>query len=648
MPINPRLKPESTLEGGVVASTSANELSSETQRLRERVKELESANRQSRLDEISAKHKLAAVQASYNALEIKNEELSSQTVEQSYRDRRYRELFDLAPIGYLSLSSDGIIQEANLAARCFLKSMGVQILGKSFNEYIPASDRDRLHRHLTTKMSSHLSAKIDLNIQLPDGSSHPVMLMTSAMRGRRSLEHCYHVMMVDISEQVQNEKLLRNAKDFLEEMALHDSLTRLPNRTLFRDRLQTLIEHRTSSNEAIAVIYIDLDGFKPVNDSLGHAAGDNVLRAVSAKVQQALNAGDTIARLGGDEFAVIMDKPLCPESALEYAQKITAVIREPIDLDGTTVSISSSAGVSLFPEHAQNFDDLVKRADAAMYRAKQAGKDQVVLFTQQSYESIQRCSLLETSLPHAVSDNQLVLHYQPIYDTNSSEITALEALVRWQHPTLGTVLPSEFIPIAEKSDHVICIGDWVLDVACAQASIWNQLGFNVPVAINVSARQLMKKDFCEKLQSLLQRHSLVASAIELEITETAVLIDHAQIGCTLQQLSEAGHILSIDDFGTGNSSLSRLVNLPVSRFKIDQMFTQNLVNNAQMRSLVESIVHMAHQLELEVVAEGVENRAQAEILIASQCNAMQGFLYCRPEDESQITKRLQANESDPI
>ncbi len=642
MQTHPSLQTDNCSDADATTPPSANEVTSSSQKLNTRVKELESTNKRSKLEEISAKHKLAEVQASYNALEIKNAELRTLTNEQQSRDRRYRELFDLAPVGYLSLTSECVIREANLSARCFLRSVGAQIVGKSLDEYISDDDMMRLHHHLLTKVSSHLSGKIELDLCLADGTSRPVMLMISNIRGRRSLEQFYQVMIIDISEYIERERRLRNAKDFLEEMALHDSLTRLPNRTLFRDRLQQLIDHRLTNNGHIAVIYIDLDGFKPINDTLGHAAGDLVLQAVSNKVRHILKEGDTMARLGGDEFAIIMDNPADTQCALRYAQSIADIIRDPIDIDESVVSISSSIGVSMFPEHAQNFDALVKGADAAMYRAKQAGKDRVVLFAKKSFDHIHRHSVLETSLPHAVSKDQLILHYQPIYCAQTRKISSLEALVRWQHPTLGTVMPGEFISIAEKTDHIVNIGDWVIDKACRQASIWKQMGFDIPIAINVSGRQLLKEDFAEKLQSRLQQHNLTAQSMELEITETAVLIDHSHIEQSLQALSKAGHLLTIDDFGTGSSSLSRLVNLPISRIKIDQMFTKNLGSNAQMGSLITSIVHMAHQLNLEVIAEGVELREQVDFLLASQCNAMQGFWFSKAEDVTQITHKLQS------
>ncbi len=642
MQTNPSLQTNHSAEIDAPTPTPVNEVTSTSQKLRTRVKELESNNKQSKLEEITAKHKLAEMLASYKALKIKNVELKALTDEQQSRDRRYRELFDLAPVGYLSVTPECIIKEANLAARYFLRSVGAQTVGRSLAEYISADDMDRLQHHLLTKVSSHLSGRIELDIRLADGTSRPVMLMISNIRGRRSLEQCFQVMIVDISDYIERERRLRNAKDFLEEMALHDSLTRLPNRTLFRDRLQQLIDQRVSNNARIAVIYIDLDGFKPINDTLGHAAGDVVLQAISNKVRHMLNPGDTMARLGGDEFAIIMNNPADTQSALRYAQAIADLIRDPINIDEAVVSISSSIGVSMFPEHAQNFDALVKGADASMYRAKQAGKDRVVLFAKKSFDHIHRHSVLETSLPHAVNKDQLILHYQPIYCARTKNISSLEALVRWQHPTLGTVMPGEFIPIAEKTDHIVNIGDWVLDKACRQANIWKNMGFNIPIAINVSGRQLLKENFAEKMQSRLQQHSLSEQAIEFEITETTVLIDHAHIEHSLQALSKAGHLLTIDDFGTGSSSLSRLVNLPISRIKIDQMFTKNLVSNAPMRSLITSIVHMAHQLNLEVIAEGVELGEQVDFLLASQCNAMQGYWFSKAADAVQITEKLQS------
>lgn len=620
----------------------AHEMASVGQKLRARVRELESNNKQNKLEEISIKHKHSEVQAAHKELEIRHQELKILANKQQSRANSYLQLFELAPTGYLSITAECVVKKANLSARCFLRSMGTQIIGKSLDEYLSADDMERLRHHLSTKVNTHLSGKIELTMQLPNGTLAPVSLLISNVHGTGSLERSYQVMMVDISEYIERDRRLRNAKEFLEEMALHDALTQLPNVTLFRDRLQQLIDHRYTNNGRIAVIYIDLDGFKPINDNLGHATGDIVLKEVSNKVRHMLNPGDTMARLGGDEFAVIMDNPADTQSALLYAQSIAAHIRDPIDINQTVVCISSSMGVCMFPEHAQSFDTLVKGADAAMYHAKQTGKDRVVLFSNESFDHIQRRSVLETTLPYAVSNQQLILHYRPVYCTRTRKIISLEALVCWQHPTCGMVMPDEFIPIAEKTEHIANIGDWIFDEACHQASTWKRMGLGTPISIPVSGRQLLKEDFFDKLQCRLQEHCLTQKSIELQITDNAVLIDHAHIKTKLQALSKAGHLITIDDFGTGCASLSRLINLPVSRIKIEQMLSGNQVSDPSLRTLTNSIVHMAHQLNVEVIVKGVELEEQVDFLIASQCNAMQGIWFSKDEDVKQITSKLQS------
>ncbi len=606
----------------------------------ERIQVLQSEKSELELREHDLTDQLIAQSESISVLQIQCDEFRALYNEQRSKDTRYRELFDLAPVGYVSLKSDGIIDNVNLAAIHLMQVSGSRLINTPFSACLSAEDQLRLREHLISVSDSHLSQTWVADIKLPNGDIRPVQLVTSAIRSRKSQETSYQVMIVDISQQLNNEKLLRNAKDFLEEMAHHDPLTKLPNRTLFRDNLQALISHRSQANGKVGIIYFDLDGFKPINDSLGHSAGDTVLKEVAARVTSLLRTGDSMARLGGDEFTVLMDNPAGTEDIVAYAESIARQIREPFEFGDSMASVSSSIGISLYPDHALKIDDLVKGADAAMYQAKKAGRDRVVMFTRESLEVSDRQSMLETSLVHAIRDDQLSLHYQPIYDIASLKVISVEALLRWQHPTLGAVAPSEFIPLAEKTDQIISIGQWVLDTACHQARAWNLMGIHVPIAINVSSRQLIRQDYAMRVRDTLARHELPPIAIEIEITETAIMIDHAQCRQSLQALKSKGHVLSIDDFGTGHSSLGRLAHLPVSRLKIDRMFIGEMESSVHMKPLIKSIIVMAHELGLQVVSEGIECQEQLEFLEQHHCDAIQGFMMSRAEPAESITALL--------
>ncbi len=637
-------KPQSVTKiNTALAANSDDERTVEVEALRQQIQSLERQNIESGRHEKGLQDQLAALHKSIAEMEAQREEFETLYNNQRTAETRYRELFDLAPVGYISLSSEGIIDKVNLAAIWFLKIPGSKLINTAFSTYLTTDDQLKLHEYLMLVASSHLTQTWVANVQLPDGSSRPVQFMSSAIRSRKTHKHSYQIMIVDISQQLNNEKLLRNAKDYLEEMAHQDPLTKLPNRTLFTDNLQSAIDRRSRDGGKTGVIYFDLDGFKPINDSLGHAAGDNVLKEVASRVSALLRPGDSMARLGGDEFTVIMDNPAGADDVVAYAQAIAERIREPFKLDEAVVRVSSSIGISLYPDHAVKIDDLVKGADAAMYQAKQAGRDQVVMFTRESLETSDRQSVLETSLVHAVRDDQLILHYQPIYDVASLKVVSVEALVRWEHPTLGLVSPGEFIPLAEKTDQIVVIGQWVLETACQQARAWQMAGIHTPIAINVSGRQLVKPDYASNVSLTLARHGLSSNAIEIEITETAVMLDDVQCAQSLQQLKEEGHMLAIDDFGTGHSSLGRLAHLPVSRLKIDRIFIADMGLSSNMRSLIRSIIVMSHELGLQVVSEGIECQEQLEFLAKNHCDAIQGYMMSRPEPAADITKLLAFN-----
>ena len=575
--------------------------------------------------------------------ERKLRELEASINERNKADRCYRQLFDLAPIGYLSVDETGVIEHVNLAATCLLKLPSSHLLNTSFCDYLRDSDRIRLKSHLQSAANSQLSLNWQVILEPSNGTSHEVMLVTSAIRRKTSSKQSFQIMIVDMTQRLHTEKLLRNANEYLVKLAHHDPLTKLPNRIMFSDLLQTKIAEKSEKQGKLGVIYFDLDGFKPVNDTLGHQVGDQVLYEIATRVKNCLGPNDFVSRLGGDEFTIILDNPESAEAAIGTAQEIAYIIRQPIQIKDTEVSVTSSMGISLYPDHAQSIEKLVKGADAAMYQAKKSGKNQVRLFSRQSLESTNRMANIETGMANPHFTQQLALHFQPIYNTNTLAIGSVEALIRWQHPTLGEILPNEFIPLAEKSNHILEIGEWVLEKACQQNRAWRSQGLNVVIAINVSARQLFERDFSEVVGQCLEKYGLHASDLEIEITESAVMIDHHRCRETLQQLKTMGHTITIDDFGTGYSALARLAQLPVSRLKIDRMFIKDIDNSKQVKSVVTSIVNMAHELNLNVISEGIEQASQLESAASMKSDFVQGFMMSKPKQASEISETLREN-----
>lgn len=615
--------------------------------LQDRLRVLENQNAELEQQALQLHEELSLHRVAMAELRARSAELMQQVRDQRQQECRYRQLYDLAPVSYLTLDQKGFVEQVNLAATCLLQVPSRQLLGAHLSSFLCKQDMSDLGHHLDSVAEAHLSLKRQVTLELGDGSTQRVMLVSSCIRPRGAAELKYQIMLIDISQQLATERLLRSANDYLEKLAHRDPLTDLPNRTMFHDRLQTLLSEQSLEQSRLSVIYFDLDGFKPINDTLGHHVGDQVLCTVSERVRDCLKPGDMISRMGGDEFALILQNPSNENDALSRARQMARIIAEPMKLDGGEVRVTSSMGVSLYPEHALNAGALVKGADAAMYQAKQAGRGQVCLFSRTSVDTFNRKSHLETSLGSAVSEDQFELHYQPIYTSTSLTIESIEALIRWEHPTLGFISPQEFIPLAEKSDRIVEVGNWVLETACRQIAEWRRQGFFRPVAINVSSRQLFESDFSSVVKRALERHEIPSSSLEIEITESALMIDHQRSRDTLDQLKQAGHVITIDDFGTGHSSLSRLVHLPVSRLKIDQMFIRGLDQSEQMRSVVTSIIAMAHRLGMRVVSEGVEHASQLSFLAENHCDAVQGFMMSRAELPSDITRLLRLDDEKP-
>ena len=434
------------------------------------------------------------------------------------------------------------------------------------------------------------------------------------------------------------------AEERIHFMANHDALTGLPNRALLNDRLSQAILHAQRDDRWVTVLFVDLDNFKFINDSLGHNAGDELLRTIAKRMVDRVRATDTVVRLGGDEFVIVLtDQPKSAGSISLIVEKIQLAIAEPVHLEGHDLRVTSSLGVAAYPDDGDNATTLLANADAAMYRAKEVGRDNFQFYTAELNTKVHEKFLLQEELRNAVARSEFVLHYQPQVDLRTGRVFAVEALVRWKHPKLGMVPPNKFIPTAEETGLIVPIGDWVLHEACRQNKAWQEAGLTpMVVSVNVSARQFKEKNLINRVVGALEYSGLEARYLELELTESLIMQDVAIAVATMKDLQNLGIQLSIDDFGSGYSSLTALKTFPVTRLKIDKSFVDGLLADENDRAVAGAVISLGQTLNLRVIAEGVETDAQAEFLRSINCDEMQGFLFSKPLPAQDIEDMLRA------
>ena len=427
----------------------------------------------------------------------------------------------------------------------------------------------------------------------------------------------------------------------LEHQAYHDTLTGLANRMTFDDHLQLAIDQCQRYGGQLAVLFLDLDRFKNVNDTLGHAIGDKLLVQVAGKFSECIRSSDTLARLGGDEFAVLLTNLSADCEAAEVGIKLINVLKEPIEVDGYSLHMSTSIGISLFPEDGDNADTILKSADTAMYLSKDLGRSQISFFSPEMNARALRRLSLENKLRQAVRDNVLKVHYQPRLDSETMIIIGVEALVRWTDPEEGQIAPAEFIPLAEECGLIGMIDEWVLKSACSEVLKWYEAGApSITLAVNVSPAQFIRKDLHGVMQKILEQTKFPGSQLELEVTESLFGPDSINSLSILKQLGELGIEISVDDFGTAYSSLSRLKHLPLHTLKIDRSFVRDLGKDADGETIVRTIITLAHNLNLKVVAEGVETQTQYSFVKRHGCDAVQGFLFSKPVPGNEMLELL--------
>jgi diguanylate cyclase (GGDEF)-like protein/PAS domain S-box-containing protein len=430
----------------------------------------------------------------------------------------------------------------------------------------------------------------------------------------------------------------------LEYQAYYDALTGLPNRLLFRDRVVNAIAQARRHRRGIAVMYLDLDHFKLVNDGLGHSVGDALLSDVAVRLQGSIRASDTISRLGGDEFTILLNDTTSSDSVFSVARKVLQSLARPFRVEGHELYVTASIGISVFPADGEDVEKLLKCADSAMYRAKELGRNQAQLFTSSMNERYVQRLELEQSLHHAVEREELEVYYQPIFESTRQRVVALEALLRWNHPTRGLIEPVDFIQLAEETGLIVAMGEWAIRRACSQLREWHEAGFpELRMSVNISAPQLQQVNFIDFLAEAMAQCNLHAALLDLEITESIAVQNVESTMQILREVKRHGVGIAIDDFGTGQSSLIYLKRFPIDTVKIDQAFVSDVTSDESTAAIVSYIINLAHTLHLNVVAEGVETEEQYQFLLANGCDRMQGFLFSRPLPAQDAYEFLKAN-----
>ncbi|HQU15580.1 MAG: hypothetical protein B7Z66_00850 [Chromatiales bacterium 21-64-14] len=485
---------------------------------------------------------------------------------------------------------------------------------------------------------------------LPGGDLTPVLIITG-LDDEESVNRAFESGASDyvhkpirwavLRQRVRRMLTESRAEKRVNHLAYHDPLTDLPNRQRFADQLEQSTDLARRRGQPLALLFLDLDRFKLINDSLGHGAGDLLLQSVAQRLTACVRKGDIVGRLGGDEFTVIVEGVASAQEAALIAQKVLVVLAEPFMLDSREVFVTASIGIALYPFDGGDHGTLLKNADVAMYRAKDYGRNNYQFYTaEMSARAMERLEL-ENDLRRALERNEFLLHYQPQVHLASGEIIGLEALIRWHHPDLGMVPPADFIQPAEETGLIVPIGEWVLFSACQQARAWQDAGHQrVRVAVNLSGRQLKQRDLVDTVRGVLSDTGLDPKWLELELTESSIMQNDKLTRSTLWELHDMGVRLSIDDFGTGYSSLSYLKRFPIDTLKIDRSFVRDITTDPDDAAIATAIIAMAHNLKLDVVAEGVETVEQRQFLQDRGCDAIQGYLVSRPVPAAMLDQML--------
>lgn len=553
-------------------------------------------------------------------------------------ERRFRETLDLLPQGVFETDRAGKVIFWN---RCALDMSGYSAEdlagGLLLSQLFAVEESDRLQEVFQQVLTGQSLVNSQFTICKKDSLTLPALISADSLVLQGQVVGI-RGSIVDISDRVQTEKTMRQNEARLNYLAYHDTLTDLPNRALFQDRLEHALARARRFGSQLALIIIDLDRFKNFNDSLGHDVGDQILWKVACQLRNGLREVDTLARIGGDEFVIVQENVASQADVATVAKKVLSLLVQPISLREHQLFLTASIGISLYPNNGEDVSSLMRKADRAMYQAKNKGGDCYSFFSSEDDDLVEERLFLENDLRQAVDRHELLLHYQPQIDLATGRLVGVEALVRWQHGQRGMISPGAFIPLAEETGLIVSIGEWVLRAACMQGQLWQQAGLPpVRVAVNISTWQVRQPDFVEMVESILDESGFDPRLLELEITESAVMDNVQEAVRILNVFQQRGISLAMDDFGTGYSSLSSLQRLPLSKLKIDRSFIREVTRNPNDAALTSSVIALGRTMGLGVVAEGVETEEQLQFLQQIDCAQVQGFLFSKPLPANEVT-----------
>ena len=561
------------------------------------------------------------------------EDLAVAKEEAANSAQRIQTILNAMEEGLVTLNNQGLIVSSNNAMSVIFGYTPSEFNGMELQNLISSKtikSTDDLQTILTEQVDGFNVYKADETGLRKDGSSLPLKIDIREVYLEQ--EKHYTVLFRNVSEQHEAEKLIRH-------MAWHDSLTGLANRNLLSERLDDALKMARRLNKKVAVMILDLDKFKPVNDLYGHAAGDKLLKVVAERLLKCAREVDTVARLGGDEFAIVFTNIEDDNNIITIADRIISSIQKPIDIDGNVIQIGTSIGISFYPDDADTPVELIRMSDVALYQAKDDGRRLYRLYDPQMDADTKAQKQIEIDLSKALENDELLLHYQPQFDAISNKMIGAEALIRWQHPEKGMIPPYQFIPVAELCGLMIPIGQWVLNTACKAAKEWQNQGLPaIRISVNISARQFHADNFVDTIEHAIKVSKLNPRWLELEITEGMVIKNTDNVVTKLEQLKALGVYLSIDDFGTGYSSLAYLKRFPVDQLKIDQSFIRNIHEDHDDAAITDAVIRLGHSLGLSVVGEGVETERHVEILLEKGCDLFQGYHFCRPIEHDEFVE----------
>lgn len=581
---------------------------------------------------VKASQLLHELQVHQIELEMQNEELRRVQSELSEQKERYFDLYDLAPVGYCTISQEGLILEANLTASKLFGISRNKLIHQPFTAFIFHEYQDDYYQYRKKFLESGGTYSCEIGLQNHSGKMFWAHLNASIAMNN-DVVPVIRLVISDITEKkIYEEKLNR--------IAQYDSLTNLPNRLLLSDRLHQAMVQAQRYELTLAIIYLDLDGFKEINDTYGHDVGDQVLIELAQRMHNVLREGDTIARLGGDEFVALLLNLVRIEDAIPMLNRFLNVTSEVLEIDDLILQVSASIGVTFYPQKEKiDADLLLRQADQAMYQAKLAGRNRYHIFDIDQDSALREHYEFVEAMRHAFQEKEFILYYQPKVHMKTGSIIGVEALIRWQHPQKGLLAPSAFLPMIEDTSLCIEMGEWVIHTALNQIEQWHNEGFDICVSVNIGARQLQDDGFVIRLQEILAEHpNVTPSSLELEVLETTKIENLLRTAEIMRATQAFGVLFSLDDFGTGYSSLTYLQRLPIATIKIDQSFIHDMLNNQDDIAILSGIISLGNAFHLKIIAEGVETIEHGELLLKMGCDFAQGYAISPPIPPDEFSK----------